>query len=190
MNNDKYADKKVFGAAIKYTGNILKPFLTEEEELKKQVEAVENEQDMSAWYPLSTVISLFEVAEKNDFLERLASSWAIQVVREIRNQGSANTPIDALLMLESSFPLQHQGDVGSLRIRVIDEKSVEITDSTYGPCGYLSTLCQSIVTNFGARNVKLTHLPKTCRKRSGSSCTYTLEWDESELLKLWSQKNK
>ena len=72
MNDDKYADMKIFGAAIKYTGDILKPFLADHEDLKRQVEAIKNEQDMTAWYPLTTIISLFEIAEKNDFLERLA----------------------------------------------------------------------------------------------------------------------
>ncbi|MCP4196471.1 MAG: hypothetical protein GY762_04905 [Proteobacteria bacterium] len=190
MTNDKYADAKIFGAAIKYTGDILRPFLAEEEELRRKIEAVKSEQDMTAWYPLDTVIALFEIAEKNYFLERLASSWAIQVVREMRKQGSVKIPTNALLMLESSFPLQHQGNVGKLGVRIIDEKSAELTDSTYGPCGYLSALCENIVGNFGARNVKLTHTSNTCRKRSGSSCTYLLEWEESELLKMMSDKNK
>jgi hypothetical protein len=187
MNNDKYAGKKVFGAAIKYTGDILKPFLSEEEGLKNQIEAIKNEQDMTAWYPLSTVISLFEIAEKNGFLERLASSWAIQVVREMRKQGSVKTPTNALKMLEAGFPMQHQGNVGTFSVRVIDEKSVEISDHTYAQCGYLSTLCQSVVASFGAKDAKITHLSNTCKKSGGASCTYTLEWEESDLLKMWSE---
>ena len=190
MNNEKYADARIFGAAIKHTGEILRPFLAEEEVLRKKIEAIKNDHDMTAWYPLDTVIELFEIAEKNNFIQRLANSWAIQVVREMRKQGSVKTPTNALLMLESSFPIQHQGNVGKLGVRIIDEKSAELTDSTYGPCGYLSTLCESMVGNFGARNVTLTHASNTCRRRSGSSCTYILEWEESELLKMMSDQNK
>jgi hypothetical protein len=62
MNNDKYVDARIFGAAIKYTGDILRPFLAEEEELRRKTEAVKNEQDMTAWYPLDTIIALFKIA--------------------------------------------------------------------------------------------------------------------------------
>ncbi len=188
MNDNKYSGKKIFGAAIKYTGEILKPFLSEEEALRKQIETIKNEQDMMAWYPLSTVVSLFEIADKNNFLERLASSWAIQVVREMRKQGSVKTPIDALRTLEAGFPMQHQGNVGAFAVKVIDEKSVEISDATYAQCGYLITLCQSLVASFGGRNAKASHTSNTCKKRGASACTYILEWEESELLKLWSKK--
>ena len=42
MNDHKYSGKKIFGAAIKYTGEILKPFLSEEEALQKQIETIKN----------------------------------------------------------------------------------------------------------------------------------------------------
>ena len=188
MENEKYAGKKIFGAAIKFTGDMLKPFLVDNDELRSQVDAVSSEQDMMAWYPLSTIVSLFEVASEHDFLERLASTWSIQVVREMRKQGTVRTPLEMLQMLEASFPLQHQGDVGTMSVRVIDRTSVELTDNTYAPCGYLITLAQSSVANFGAKDTVFEHASNTCRKRGGSSCTYTLKWEESDLLKMWSDK--
>ncbi len=187
--NDRYSDCSVLGVAIKRTGDILKPILNKEKELLELIDSIKSENHEMAWYPLNHLISLFEIAENNNFVERLAKSWAVLAVRLMRKQGGINTPEKALMTIASGFKMQHQGNTGSYSVSMKNSTTAEIVDSSYSPCGYLIGLAELTIANYGAVNTKVLHLPGDCRNQGAPVCKYKLTWEESNLLRLRNQNN-
>lgn len=181
---DRYKNCKTIGIAIKVTGDLLRPFLKDQSHLISYIDSLQPPADLRRFHPLPILLDLFQVAEKNGLVERLAKAWALNVVREMRHQGSISTPQMALKMIAAGFPRQHQGNVGEVIVSFIDDKRATLVDSTYAPCGYISTFVQQTIANFGAINISSKHLKSGCRQRGGSTCEYEITWEESDLLQM------
>ena len=183
-DSHKYDGCMVLGAAIKYTGDLLRPVLAERRDLLAYIDTINTEEDMMRFHPLPKLMEFFEIAKANQYVKLLAKAWAINVVRQIRKQSSVSTPLKALRAIEAGFPMQHKGDVGEFKIEEICDNTVRVLDSTYAPCGYIITFAEQVVANYGGIDIAVEHLSKGCKDKGRSSCQYTLAWEESELLQL------
>lgn len=181
---NKYEDCRIVGTAIKQTGDILRPFITQaDKDLLWLISSI-GPKEREKFYPLSCLIRLFDIAEKNNLLDKLAISWATNVLHSLINLADVQTPEMALRLIEQVFPIQHEGDVGTLKIAPVNSHTAHILDSTYCPCGYISTMVTRIIKSYGAKNIDVVHEENRCRKRGDEECRYTITWSESELLIL------
>jgi len=181
---DQYSNCRIIGSSIKSAGEILKPLLKNEQELLDAIGSIKSEAELKAWYPMDTILALMELAEKNDFVERMAKSGALNVVRLMRQKGQVHTPEQALKTIEMGFKYQHQGNVGQLSVEIESPTAATVVDSTYGPCGYLSGMIELTIANYGAVNISMTHFSNNCRQHGAPACKYSYSWEESSLLKL------
>lgn len=173
----KYENCQVVGGAIKHVGEVIRPYIKDNPELLKVIDSIKTPAQESAFYPLSWLVMLFEIASQHDRVDRLARTYSTNSIRHIVKRGGVDSPQTVLKLIESSFRQQHKGDVGILRIDIKNNQA-SITDSTYAPCGYLITLIERTIKAFGAINIKTEHPETNCRIHGSKSCRYVVSWEE------------
>ncbi len=174
----------VIGSSFIRLGQIVKPFIGNNDELGTLIESAQENSESMTWCPVPDLIRLFEIAEENNLLERAGESVAIGFFQVLSSQRRARTPEDVLLTMTQGFHEHHKGNVGRQDLRVIGKNTVEIIDTTYVPCGYLIPMLRKAIAGFGAKKVKVVHPPGECKKNGASACKITFSWEEGDLLKM------
>ena len=179
MNDDKSVndDLKVLGVAVKYTARLLKPFVEEDKNLHARVAAIQTREDEQAWFPISLLQDLFELAIEKGVFEQLAKSTATNVIKAMAASPGVSSPIKALQTIAQTFPMQHKGDVGQILITPTGPNSAELVDKTYAPCGYVIGLAEMAVAGYGGTNISITHEPEHCRNHHNTKCVYQITWE-------------
>ena len=161
----------------------MRPLITDSE-LLAVVNSIVSEEEMADWYPVSILIDLFDIAEKNNVVEILAGAAAMGVLKDMLGKLGVDTPKKALMTLATSYKHQHRGMAGEFKIDMLSETKAAVIDSTYAPCGYLGSLCKMSIAGFGAKNVEMNHIPEQCKNKNSKDCKLIMSWLEDENLKL------
>jgi len=175
---------QVIGYALKRTGDILLPFVGNRTDLAKVLASLESDSAEKRWFPLEHLLELFDIAERNDLTRRVGVHWAGNFLRSFLRQKDVQLPEQALFAISRLFPEFHRGDVGKIRVQPVDKHVVEVSDTTYAPCGYLSALMERTIAGYGAEKIRIEHPPKSCRKEGAPSCKYVVSWEENDLLRM------
>jgi hypothetical protein len=181
---DRFADCTVIGGAVKSLGEILRPYIKPGDSLLTVIDDFQGEEASGKYYPVQLLIDLLQVAADNGVLGRLAENRAIGTLGILMKQPGIQTPIDVLEFLGTTMGNHHLGDVGKLKINMLDSTSAEVVDSTYLPCGFTIPMLTKTLVGFGAKNVACTHKDEACRQHGARNCTMIFSWDESDLLKI------
>ncbi len=178
MKDDKSANDgaKVLGVAVKYTARLLKAFVDENEKLRAQVAAIQTKEDELAWFPVSVLVELFNLAIEKGVFEQLAKSTATNVIKAMAASPGIDSPIKALHTIAQSFPMQHKGNVGEILITSTGSNSAEVVDGTYAPCGYVIGLAEMAVAGYGGSSISIAHEPEHCRNHQNTKCVYQITW--------------
>ncbi len=180
---DLYKDGEVIGVAIKMIGSLLRPFVTDKE-LLAIMDQADGSAAPNAFFPVKYIISLFQVAAKNELLERIASNLAISSLPFLLQQEDVHTPFDVLTTLVNGFPSHHRGFVGHKSIREINPNQVELKDATYVPCDYTIPLYKKTLEGFGAQEIVVDHPKERCKKEGAAACRILFTWTDDLLVQL------
>ena len=181
-NQNRFEHSEVLGIAIKMIGSVLRPFVADKE-LRAMMDEVDRA-DPRAFYPVTTLISLFQLAAKNQLLERLAKNLAVSSLPALMKMNHIQTPIDVIETLVEGFPSHHRDFVGDKSIREIGPDEVEIIDTSYVPCDYTIPLYKKTLEGFGAKQVVVDHPKEQCQKAGDAACRILFKWTQSDLLRL------
>lgn len=182
--NRRYQDAQIVGYALKRTGDILLPFVDNSSALAQVLRDLESPQAEKIWYPLQHLLDLFAIAEKNNLTRRVGFHWAGNFLRSFVRQTEVQLPEQVILAVSRVFPEFHRGDVGKIRVQLQGRQKVEVIDTTYAPCGYLTALIERTIAGYGALKIEIEHASSACRHDGGSVCKYTVSWEENDLLRM------
>ena len=183
-----FSDCRVLGFAIKQAGEILEPFITNDEALTAFIGSIQTFDAMKQHYPLAPYLKLLKIAEQSGLLERLGKAAAIHGVQPLLRRDDITTVADILRVIEKEIPRQYQGNVGRFSVTMLDEACAELFDATFAPCGFLASFVERTMAGFGTKEIDINHQPNNCRKHGAEACKYTFTWSGSELLALTRQK--
>ncbi|HEX8702442.1 MAG TPA: hypothetical protein VF815_26650 [Myxococcaceae bacterium] len=153
--------------------------LGEERSLKLLADHGIHPLERTRWYPLSSVLSLYQT-----ILKEIGPGTLRAVGRKLPE--NAHFPADiisvdtALRAVDTAYRLNHRGagDIGGYHFLSTGPRSVRMHCDNPYPCLLDEGLLEALCERFRPPDawVRIEHAAPSCRQRGDSSCTYTISW--------------